>query len=318
MYLRKFALPFMLVLFVLALPLAAQDSQPLTIGFAQVGTESDWRISFTDATIAEAESRGINLLYVDGQNSQDVQIEALRSFIDQGVDAIILAPVVETGWDTVLQEVHDAGIPLIIVDRNVTTDPSLYVTRVSSDFVHEGRLAAAWLAGKTAGDCNIVELQGTVGSSAARDRQIGFNEVIALFPNMRVVISQTGDFQQDEGKRVMENILRSEDMSQICAIWAHNDNMALGAVEAMKEFGIDPGDDVYIVSVDAITDIFPALTDGDTNASVELSPYMAAPAFDAIEAYLSGQEVPTWIPVQGNIYTPDNAAEEYARRTQTS
>jgi galactofuranose transport system substrate-binding protein len=303
-------------LFITVFPLLAQDTDtPLTIGFAQVGSESDWRTAFTEATLAEAEARGIDLRFSNAENSQEVQIAALRSFIEEGVDAIVLAPVVETGWDEILQEVKDAGIPLVIVDRNVTADPSLYITRVSSDFVHEGRLAAAWLAQATAGSCNIVELEGTVGSSAARDRQIGFNEVIALFPDMQIILSQSGDFTRAGGQEVMESIIQSEDMSQICAIWAHNDDMAIGAAEALKSAGIDPGDDVLIVSVDAIPDIFLAMMNGDTNATVELSPYMAAPAFDVIEDYLAGEEIPAWVPVQGGIYFPETAAEEYARRT---
>ncbi|HEX2905249.1 MAG TPA: ABC transporter substrate-binding protein [Phototrophicaceae bacterium] len=293
----------------------AQD-QPLTIGFAQVGSESDWRIAFTNATLAEAKARGINLIFSDADNSQEKQIEALRSFVEQGVDAIILAPVVETGWDEVLGEVQDAGIPLIVVDRNVTADPDLYVTRVSSDFVFEGRLAAAWLAQKTAGKCKIIELEGTIGSSAARDRQIGFNDVIALFPDMEIVISQSGDFLRDGGREVMEGILLTEDVSDICAVWSHNDDMAIGAAQAMKDYSVDPGDDILIVSVDAIPDIFKAMMDGDTNATVELSPYMAAPAFDAIVAYLAGAELPKWIPVTGGLYFPDTAAEEYRKRTQ--
>jgi ABC-type sugar transport system substrate-binding protein len=307
-----------IMLFSLVFPAGAQDvSTQLTVGFAQVGSESAWRLSFTSATVAEAEKRGINLIFVDGQNSQDIQIAALRSFIEQQVDAIILAPIVETGWDQVLQEVKDAQIPLVIVDRNVTADPSLYITRVSSDFIHEGRLAAAWLATKTNGNCNIIELQGTIGSSAARDRQIGFNEVIALFPNMHIVISQNAEFLREEGHRVMGNILQSEDMSGICALWAHNDDMAIGAIEAMKDFGIESGEDLLTISVDAIPDIFKAMSDGDASATVELSPYMAAPAFDAIEAYLVGDAVPTWIPVNGNLYLPDTAAAEYALRSQS-
>jgi galactofuranose transport system substrate-binding protein len=307
---------FLFVVFLLGsgIQLFAQDDV-LTIGFAQVGTESGWRVSFTEATLAEAEARGINLLFSDGENSQEIQIAALRSFIEQSVDAIILAPVVETGWDEVLQEVYDAGIPLVIIDRNVTADPSLYVTRVASDFVHEGRLAAAWLAQETSGNCTIIELEGTVGSSAARDRQIGFNSVIELFPNMQILFSQSGNFTRDGGREIMEAILQSEDMSQICALWSHNDDMALGAIAAMKDFGIDPGDDILIVSVDAIPDIFQAMIDGDTNATVELSPYMAAPAFTAIEDYLNGQEIPKYIPVFGALYLPETAAEELERRS---
>lgn len=315
---KRVSLTIFLLLFVLFTgTLLAQDANPpLTVGFAQVGSESGWRVFFSEATIAEAEARGINLIFVDGENSQNIQIDALRSFVEQGVDAIILAPVVETGWNEVLQEVRDADIPLVIVDRNITADPSLYMTRVASDFVHEGRLAAAWLVQKTSGQCNIIELEGTVGSSAARDRQIGFNEVISFFPDMKILLSQSGDFSYSGGHEVMETILLTENVDLICAVWAHNDDMALGAVEAMKENGVDPADDIFIVSVDAIADIFKAMMDGDTNATVELSPYMAAPAFQAIEDHFAGLEVPAHIPVLGDLYLPDTAAEEYARRTE--
>jgi ABC-type sugar transport system substrate-binding protein len=295
----------------------AQDDQGrgLAIGFSQVGSESDWRTAFTEITLAEADRRGINLLFSNAENSQQAQIEAIRSFIDRKVDAIILAPVIETGWTPILQETQAAGIPVVIIDRNVTADESLYLTRVSSDFVFEGRLAAAWLVQATSGKCNIVELEGTVGSSAARDRQIGFNQVIALFPDMHIIVSQTGDFRRAMGKEVMEGILHTEDPSEICAVWSHNDDMAIGAIEAIKEAGLDPGKDILIVSVDAIPDIFRAMIAGDANATVELSPYMAGPAFDAIVAYLNGEAVPKWIPVTGGIYFPDTAAEELAKRT---
>lgn len=290
------------------------DGKAITIGFSQVGSESDWRTAFTEITLAEAERRGFNLIYSNADNSQENQIAALRSFVAQEVDAIVLAPVIETGWAPILREVQAAGIPVVIIDRNVTADESLYLARISSDFVFEGRLAAAWLAQATSGDCKIVELQGTVGSSAARDRQIGFAEVIALFPRMQIVVSQTADFRRSLGQDVMESILHTEDPTQICAVWSHNDDMAIGAIEAIKEAGMDPGDEILIVSVDAIPDIFLAMMNGDTNATVELSPYMAGPAFDAITAYLDGQSVPKWIPVKAGIYFPDTAAEEYARR----
>jgi galactofuranose transport system substrate-binding protein len=296
----------------------AQDAKKLTIGFAQVGSESAWRVAFTAATLAEAEARGINLLFVNAENSQEKEIEALHSFIEQKVDAIILAPVVETGWDEVLQEVKAAGIPLVVVDRNVTADPSLYITRVSSDFVHEGRLAAAWLAQATNGNCKIIELEGTIGSSAARDRQIGFNEVIALFPGMEIVLTQSGDFLREEGHDAMEGILLTEDVSDVCAVWAHNDDMAIGAIAAMKENGLKPGKDILVVSVDAIPDIFKSMKDGDANATVELSPFMAGPAFTAIEDHLAGKTVPAWIPVNGKIYFPDTAAQEYEKRSKAN
>lgn len=290
------------------------QGRDLTIGFSQVGAESDWRTAFTEITLAEAEARGITLLFSNAENSQENQIAAIRSFMAQSVDAIVLAPVIETGWTPILQETQAAGIPVVIIDRNVTADESLYLTRVSSDFLLEGRLAAAWLVQATSGTCNIVELQGTVGSSATRDRLIGFNEVISLFPEMKIIVSQTADFRRTMGKEVMENILNTEDPDKICALWSHNDDMAIGAIEAIKEAGLNPGDDILIVSVDAIPDIFKAMMDGDTNATVELNPYMAGPAFDAIVAHLNGESVPKWIPVTGGIYFPDTAAEEYARR----
>ena len=311
----RFFLTYLILLTVTISITQAQENQPgLTIGFSQVGTESDWRIAFTATILAEAEARGINLLFSDAENNQENQIAAIRSFIAQGVDAIILAPVIETGWDQVLREAQEAGIPVVIIDRNVTADESLYLTRVSSDFVREGRLAASWLAQETSGNCMIVELEGTVGSSAARDRQIGFNQVIALFPGMRIIISQPGDFRRSNGQRVMEGILNAENPDDICAVWSHNDDMAIGAIQAIKDAGLDPGDDILMISVDAIPDIFKAMLDGDTNATVELSPHMGGPAFDAIIAYLNGEEVPRWIPVTGEIFFPDTAAIEYERR----
>jgi simple sugar transport system substrate-binding protein len=280
------------------------DGAGLTIGFSQIGSESAWRTAFTDAVKAEAEARGINLLFSDAQQRQENQIAAIRAWLAQGdVDAIILAPVIATGWDDVLKEARDAGVPVVIVDRNVDSDPSLYVTRVSSDFVHEGRLAAAWLVQATSGECNIVELYGTVGSAAAEDRHTGFAEVISLFPKMKITYSQTGDFVRTNGKQVMASILSSEDPDNICAVFAHNDDMAIGAIEAMKEAGVTPAEDILVVSVDAIPDIFDSLDAGETNATVELSPFMGGPAFDAVVAYLNGEDVPKWIPVGGGLYT---------------
>lgn len=293
----------------------AQDA--LTVGFAQTGSESGWRTSFTEAMQAEAEAQGITLIFSDGQQKQENQIAALRSFIAQGVDAIILAPLVETGWDEVLQEAKDAEIPVFIIDRNVTADPSLFVTRIASDFVYEGRLAGAWLATATAHltECNVVELYGTVGSSPAIDRAQGFADAIALFPNLEIVASQSGDFTRTGGKEVMESFLNSIDPATICAVFAHNDDMLIGAIEAMKEAGLDPADDVLTVSVDAIPDIFKAMMDGDANATVLLNPNMGVQAYGAVKAHLAGETLPALIPVPSAMYFPDTAAEEYARLT---
>jgi len=308
---RSLLVLVLVVLAMSALNVSAQGGgEGLTIGFSQIGSESAWRTSFTEAVKAEAQARGINLLFSDAQQEQENQIAAIQAWIAQGdVDAIILAPVIESGWDEVLQEAKDAGIPVVIVDRNVDADPSLYVTRVSSDFVHEGRLAAAWLVQATSGQCNIVELQGTVGSAAATDRMKGFNEVIALFPKMKIIRSETGNFVRAEGKQVMQSFLSAEDPANICAVWAHNDDMAIGAIEAIKEAGLVPGKDILVVSGDAIPDIFDALDAGEANATVELSPFMGGPAFDAVVATLNGEELPKWIPVGGKLYTSRAAYE---------
>lgn len=297
--------------------LAAQAQDELTVGFAQTGSESGWRTAFTEAMMAEAEEQNINLIFSDGQQKQENQIAALRSFIAQGVDAIILAPLVETGWDEVLTEAQDAEIPVFIIDRNVTADPSLFVTRIASDFVYEGSLAGAWLATATADrtECNIVELYGTVGSSPAIDRAKGFADAIALFPNLHLVASQSGDFTRTGGKEVMESFLNSIDPSTICAVFAHNDDMLIGAIEAMKEQGLDPAQDILTVSVDAVPDIFKAMMDGDANATVLLNPEMGVQAYGAIRSYLAGETLPALIPVPSGMFFPDTAAEEYARLT---
>lgn len=290
---------------------------PLTIGFSQVGSESGWRTAFTESVQAEAASRGIDLKFSDAQQRQENQIRAIRSFIAQGVDAIIVAPVVETGWEPVLREAKTADIPVVIIDRNMALqDESLYVTRVASDFVEEGRKAARWLMEATGGECAIVELQGTVGATAAIDRMEGFNEVIADYPGTRIIRSQTGEFTRAKGKEVMESFLKAEDPRSICAVWAHNDEMAIGAALAIEEAGLRPGEDILIVSVDAIPDAFRAMVDGRLNATVELSPHMGGPAFDVIERYLGGErDFPKLIPINGDLYTQETAAEELARRT---
>lgn len=290
----------------------------LTVGFSQVGSESGWRTTFSESVKAEAEERGIDLKFSDAQQKQENQIKAIRSFVAQGVDGIIVAPVVETGWEPVLREARRASIPVVIVDRNMDLrDDSLYLTRIASDFVEEGRKAARWLMEETGGECNIVELQGTVGATAAIDREKGFNEVIAEYPDATIIRSQTGEFTRSQGKEVMESFLKAEDPANICAVWAHNDEMALGAALAIEEAGLKPGEDILMVSVDAIPDAFKAMKEGRLNATVELSPHMGAPAFDVLEQYLAGKRnFEKLITINGDLYTQETAAEEYRKRTQ--
>lgn len=289
----------------------------LTVGFSQIGSESGWRTAETQSIKSAAQERNIDLKFSDAQQKQENQIKALRSFIAQGVDAIILAPVVETGWDQVLKEAKRSKIPVFLVDRGVKVrDSSLYVTKIASDFVEEGRLAGAWLAAKTSGNCKIAELQGTVGSSAAIDRKKGFADVIDLFPRMSIIRSQSGDFTRSGGKKVMESFLKAEHGGKtICAVYSHNDDMALGAIQAIQEAGLQPSKDIFMISIDGVPDIFKAMMEGQTNASIELKSDLGKPTFDAIKEYLAGDKLPKWIKTQGNLYLPDTAKEEYQRRS---
>ncbi len=218
----------------------------------------------------------------------------------------MLAPVVATGWDEVLEEAKEAEIPVILLDRTVDASKDLYMTAVTSDLVHEGKVAGEWLA-KTVGDkpCNIVELQGTTGSSPAIDRKKGFEQGIAGKANLKIVRSQTGDFTRTKGKEVMESFLKAENGGKnICALYAHNDDMAVGAIQAIKEAGLKPGTDILIVSIDAVPDIFLAMAAGEANATVELTPNMAGPAFDALEKFKKdGTLPPKWIQTESKLYT---------------
>ncbi|CCF19946.1 ABC transporter periplasmic-binding protein ytfQ precursor [Pseudorhizobium banfieldiae] len=282
------------------------SAQSLTVGFSQIGSESGWRAAETTVTKQEAEKRGIDLKFADAQQKQENQIKAIRGFIAQGVDAILVAPVVATGWEAVLKEAKEEEIPVILLDRQIEAPDDLYLTAVTSDQVHEGKVAGDWLV-KEVGDkdCKVVELQGTTGSSPAINRKKGFEEAIAGHSNITIARSQTGDFTRTKGKEVMESFIKAEGGGQdICAVYAHNDDMAVGAIQAIKEAGLKPGSDIKIVSIDAVPDIFKAMADGEANATVELTPNMAGPAFDVLEAYLKDKtEPPKWIQTESKLYT---------------
>ncbi|MDY8110232.1 galactofuranose ABC transporter, galactofuranose-binding protein YtfQ [Fulvimarina sp. 2208YS6-2-32] len=284
----------------------AAGAADMTVGFSQIGSESGWRAAETSLTKSQAEERGIDLKFADAQQKQENQIKAVRSFIAQGVDAILIAPVVATGWEGVLEEAKDAEIPVVLLDRQIDAPEDLYLTAVTSDQVHEGKVAGEWLV-KDVGDaeCNVVELQGTTGSSPAINRKQGFEEAIAGHDNIKIIRSQTGDFTRTKGKEVMESFIKAEDGGKnICALYAHNDDMAVGAIQAIKEAGLKPGTDIKVVSIDAVPDIFQAMAAGEANATVELTPNMAGPAFDALEKYKAdGTEPPKWIQTESKLYT---------------
>src|SRR5579863_5158589 len=283
----------------------AASASAQTIGFSQVGSESDWRTAFSADMKAEAEKRGIKLQFSDAQQKEENQLKAVRAFIAQKVDAIIIAPVVVTGWDQVLAEAKKAGIPVFLADRDVdTADKSLYVTRISADFNLEGRLAGAWLAQASKGNCNIVEEQGTTGSAPAIERKKGFESVIANFPNMKIIKTQSGDFTTEGGKKVMEAYIKATDnLKGVCASFAHNDNMQLGAIQAMKEAGLKPGKDVLMVSVDYVPAMKDELAKGDANASVELRSAIGKYIYPVVLNYLKDKkELPKWIVIPSDLH----------------
>jgi simple sugar transport system substrate-binding protein len=293
-------------------PNAGADA--LVVGFAQVGAESAWRTAETESIRAEADARAIDLRFSDAQQKQENQIRAIRTFIQQDVDAIILAPVIETGWTPALTEAKRAGIPVILVDRGVNvSDDSLYATLIASDFIEEGRMAARWLADALDGQGRIVELQGTPGAAPAIDRQEGFEQVIAEHDGLTIVRSQSGEFTRAKGKEVMEAFLKAE-TEPIDAVYAHNDDMALGAIQAIKEAGLDPGEDVIVVSIDAGRAAFEAVIGGDLNCTIECDPLLGPAAFDAVERVLAGESLPKWIKVDDRLFDRTNAADELPNR----
>jgi simple sugar transport system substrate-binding protein len=299
----------------LALPLVALflaaglRAAPLTVGFSQVGAESGWRTANTESIKAEAAKRGVHLVFSDAQGKQENQIKALRSFIAQGVDVIAFSPVVETGWEPVLREIKQAGIPVILTDRAVAvSDPSLYVSFIGSDFVEEGRRAGRWLAEKTGGSAVIAELVGTSGSAPAIDRKKGFADILAAHPGMKIVLSQSGDFTRAKGKEVMEAFLKSPEGTHITALFAHNDDMALGAIQAIEEAGLRPGKDIIIVSIDGVRDAFAAMAAGKLNCTVECNPLIGPQLFDLAAAAAAGKTLPHRVPVQEGVYDQAQAA----------
>lgn len=291
---------------------AAPRGEKLTVGFAQVGAESAWRSAETDSIKSEAAKRGINLKFSDAQGKQENQIKAVRGFIAQGVDAIILAPVVETGWEPALREAKQAKIPVVLVDRGVKIDDDFYTTLIASDFVAEGRMAAEWLIKKTGGKAEIIELQGTPGAAPAIDRKRGFEDGIKGASEMKIVASQSGDFRRSGGKEVMEALLKVH--PRVTAVYAHNDDMALGAIQALEEAGRKPGSDVVVVSVDGVKGAFEAMAAGKLNCTVECNPLLGPMAFDAVEKAVRGEKLPKKTVVQDRVFDQSSAAQELPNR----
>lgn len=293
---------------------SAGGKKSLKVGFAQTGAESAWRTANTESMKSEAAKRGVDFKFADGQGKQENQIRAVRSFIAQGVDAIVIAPIVETGWDPVLREAKAAKIPVLITDRTVQTeDESLYAAFLGSDFAEEGRMAADWLAKKTSGKARILELQGTPGSAPANERRRAFGEAIAKYPDMKIIDSQSGDFRRSGGKEVMEAFLKKHGKA-FDVVYAHNDDMALGAVQAIEEAGMKPGKDVLLVSIDGLKEAIQAIVDGKLNCTVECNPLFGPPAFDLVEKILAGETVAKKTYNKDQLFDESNAAASVGSR----
>ncbi|GAA1634825.1 ABC transporter substrate-binding protein [Actinoplanes couchii] len=292
------------------------DDGTITLGFSQVGAESGWRTANTKSIQESAAAAGIKLQFSDAQGKQENQITALRSFITQKVDVIAFSPVVTSGWDAVLKEAKDAGIPVILTDRAVDSqDDSLYESFLGSDFKVEGQKAGEWLLKEYEGKSepvNIVELQGTTGSAPAIDRQTGFGDAIKANPNFKIVKTQTGDFKRADGKTVMETFLQST--PDIDVLYAHNDDMGLGAIEAIEAAGKKPGTDIKIITVDAVKDGMTALADGKINFIVECSPLLGPQLMDIAKKVNAGEKVEKRILTEETTFTQEQAKTELPNR----
>lgn len=279
----------------------------LVVGFSQVGAESGWRTANTKSIQGAFKDADIELKFSDAQGKQENQIKAIRSFIQQQVDVIAFSPVVESGWDTVLKEAKDAGIPVVLTDRSVDSkDTSLYKSFLGSDFITEGERAGDWVNTEFADatSVNVVELQGTTGAAPANDRAKGFRNKVTD-PKFKIIASQTGDFTRAGGKQVMEAFLQAN--PKIDLVYAHNDDMGLGAIEAIEAAGLVPGKDIKIVTVDAVKDGMTALSEGKINFIVECSPLLGPQLVDIAKKVAAGEKVEKRIVTEEGTFTQEEA-----------
>lgn len=316
---KKYALFMLLVVLVLAVgcatPAPATEApkekltyETLVVGFSQIGAESEWRTAETNSINDTAKELGVELKFDDAQQKQENQIKAIRGFIAQKVDVIGVAPVVESGWETVFQEAKDAGIPIILVDRRADVPEDLYAAFIGSDFVLEGENACKEMAKLLDDKGSVVELEGTVGAGPAIDRKKGFDDCVsASYPDIKILDSQSGDFTRAKGKEVMEAFLKTYG-DQIDGVYAHNDDMAIGAIQAIEEAGMKPGVDIKIVSVDGVKGAFEAMVAGTLNCTVECNPVLGPQFFEAALTLANGGTVDKWIKSKEGVYCQDVAA----------
>jgi ABC-type sugar transport system substrate-binding protein len=290
-----------------AAPAGEMTYADLTLCYPQLGAESDWRTANSASIKQTADDLGFTLIFSDAQQHQENQISAMRTCIQQGVDVIALPPVVEDGWDAVLTEAKNAGIPVIIVDRSVSADPSLYAAHIGSDMHLEGERAAEEFNNQFPDGAKILELSGTTGSGAAVGRAEGFRSV--LDDNIEIIDSQTGNFTRAEALPVMQAFLQKyEPGTDFQGIFIHNDDMGIGAIEALKAAGVEPGD-LFIVSVDGTRGGFQAMIDGWFQADVECNPLLGPQVAEMALALANGETIDREVLTNETVYYPDQAEE---------
>lgn len=291
-------------------PLAKKDSYK--VGFAQTESNNPWRIAQTESMKAEAAKLGYQFVYTDAAGSAAKQVADVNSMIAQGVDLIFLAPREEKPLIPAVLAAKKAGIPVILLDRSV--DPKLavagkdYVTFIGSDFVEEGKRVAEWLVKNANGKTKIIELEGTTGSSPANDRKKGFDEAIKAAGGFEIVASQSGDFARDKGRQVAEALLQAHPDANV--IYAHNDEMALGAIAALEAAGKKPGTDVLVLSIDGGKEAVQAIADGKIGAVVECNPRFGPIAYETLKRYAGGEKIEAWVKNKDKFYDTSNAAAE--------
>ena len=284
------------------------------VGFAQTESNNPWRLAQTASMKAEAEKLGWQLVYTDAAGSAAKQVADVNSMIAQGVDVIFLSPREEKPLIPAVFAAKKAGIPLFLIDRGVDAKLAKagqdYVAFIGSDFVLEGKQAGEWLVKATGGKATILEIEGSTGSSPANDRKKGFDEVIAQHPDMKIVASQSGDFARDKGRQVAEALLQAHPEANV--IYAHNDEMAIGAIAAIEAAGKKPGKDILLVSIDGEKDGLQAIIDGKMGATVECNPRFGPAAYAAAIAYAKGEKIPPVMTNKDNFYDSSNAAASLA------
>ena len=291
---------------------AREKASTFVVGFSQMESDNPWRLAETKSLKDEAAKRGITLVTTDAQGQTAKQVSDVEDLIARKVSVILLAPRTFDGLAPALAAAKAAKIPVILLDRMAAGTPGVdYLTVLVSDQKSEGKRAADWLAAQTKGKANIVELSGTPGSSAADDRAAGFREGLAAYPDMKIVASQTGNFSRASGQSVMQNIVQSLG-KKITAVFAHNDEMAIGGIQAMIAGGLKPGTDVLVVSVDGERAALEAIERGDIGATVECNPKYGPLAFDTIEKYRKGETIPPKIIVPDRFFDRSNAKASIA------